>query len=298
MMRHMRWVAAVLVLIGCTSCASSSPDPSAAGRLAVVATTTQLADFAGVVGGDRVTAVSLLKPNVDAHEFDPSPGDVERIRRARVVVRNGFGLDAWVDRAIAASGTKAIVVDASTGVTPRVVDGQPDPHIWLDPRNAKAMTTTIAAALAQADAAGAADYARQRDAYANQLDVLDREIASQLDTVGSRQVVTNHDAFGYYLDRYHLDFVGSVIPSVDTQAELSAADLQRLVVAIKAAGVRVIFTEASLPPKTAEAVAREAGVRIVAGGLYGDSLGPSGSGADTYLTMMRHNTAVFVENLR
>ncbi len=135
---------------------------------------------------------------------------------------------------------------------------------------------------------------------AAELDALDAEIRGQVDALPNKKLVTNHDAFGYYVERYGLDFVGSVIPSFDTQAELSSRELSALVAKIKSEGVRAVFSEGSLPPKTAETVAREAGVRVVAGddALYGDSLGLPGSGADTYLKMMRHNTRTIVEGLR
>ena len=112
--------------------------------------------------------------------------------------------------------------------------------------------------------------------------------------------MTNHDAFGYYVARYGLDFVGSVIPSFDSQAELSQQDINDLVAAVKAQGVKAIFSESSLPPKTAEAIAKEAGVKVVEGddALYGDSLGPDGGDAATYIDMVEHNTKVIVDNLR
>ena len=132
------------------------------------------------------------------------------------------------------------------------------------------------------------------------LDGLDREIASELSALTNRKLVTNHDAFGYYVDRYGLQLVGSVIPSFDTQAELSSRDISDLVAKIRSEGVKAVFSEASLPPKTAAAIASQAGVKIVQGddALFGDSLGPPGSDGDTYLKMQRHNTKVIVENLR
>ena len=301
--RRGRTVAVVLAVVTVAACGSSGPGASgssgAPGRPLVVATTTQLADFARVVGGDDVQVVGLLKPNVDAHEYEASPADLDRISRAELVVRNGLGLDAWVDQALKATETKAPVVVATAGITPRMVDGEPDPHVWLDPRNAEVMVGDIATALAGLDAAHAPGFEARRAAYAAQLDTLDAEIAGQLARVTNRKVVTNHDAFGYYLDRYGLTFVGSVIPSFDTQAELSASELSDLVAAIRAQGVNVVFAETSLPPKAAAALAREAGVKVVEGAqaLYGDSLGPAGSGADTYLGMMRHDTETFVDNL-
>ena len=95
-------------------------------------------------------------------------------------------------------------------------------------------------------------------------------------------MVTNHDAFGYYIDRYGLEFVGSIIPSFDTSTELSGRDIRDLVAKIKATGVKAIFSETSLPPRTAETIGREAGVKVVTGedALYGDALGPPGSDGD------------------
>jgi ABC-type Zn uptake system ZnuABC Zn-binding protein ZnuA len=267
------------------------------GRVPVVATTTQLADFARVIGGNHVDVHGILKANVDPHDYEPSPADVARLASAKVIVKNGVGLEEWFDATIRNAEPKAAIVDTSTGVTLR--DGG-DPHIWLDPRNAKVMVRNITAALTAADPAHAGDYEANEAAYTSELDRLDREIAAEVARVPSRKLVTNHDALGYYIDRYGLEFVGSIIPSFDTSAELSAADVSGVVSRIKQAGVKAVFSESSVPPKTAEAIGRDAGVTVVAGddALYVDSLGPPGSNGDTYLKMLRHNTRVIVDHLR
>jgi zinc/manganese transport system substrate-binding protein/manganese/iron transport system substrate-binding protein len=262
----------------------------------VVTTTTQLTDFARVIGGDRVRVYGLLKPNVDPHDYEPTPADLEALRHADLIVKNGVGLESWLDRTIKSSGSKARVVDTSTDVA--VHDG--DPHVWHDPIRAKAMVATLAGAMEEVDPEQRTVYAEAERRYLGDLDALDAEIRRQIDALPNKKLVTNHDAFGYYVERYGLEFVGSVIPSFDTQAELSSRELSALVAKIKAAGVRAVFSESSLPPKTAQTVAREAGVRVVEGddALYGDSLGPPGSDADTYLKMMRHNTRTIVDALR
>jgi ABC-type Zn uptake system ZnuABC Zn-binding protein ZnuA len=267
------------------------------GTLEVVATTTQVADFARVVGGDRVRVTSLIKPNVDAHDYEPSPADLDAIARADVVLQNGVGLEEWLDDTIRSSGFQGPVVDTSQGVALRRDEGgEPDPHIWQDPRNARRMAANVERALAAAEPAGAARFAANLDAYARELRALDAEVARQVGSLANKKLVTNHDAFGYYLDRYGLELVGSVIPSADTSAELSGRDVRDLVARIKATRVKAIFTEASLPARAAETIAAEAGVKVVAGegALYGDSLGPPGSDADTYVKMIRHNTATIV----
>jgi hypothetical protein len=124
-----------------------------------------------------------------------------------------------------------------------------------------------------------------RSAPIPQLQALDAEVQRQIDSLANKKLVTNHDAFGYYINRYGLQFVGSVIPSFDSSAELSGRDIRDLVAKIKATRVKAVFSETSLPPRAAETIAQEAGVKVVEGedALYGDSLGPAGSDGDTYL---------------
>jgi zinc/manganese transport system substrate-binding protein len=210
------------------------------------------------------------------------------------------------------------VVDSSQGVTLREgghheeeggheeegaehEDEEQDPHIWHDPRNAKIMVANIERGLAAADPAHATAYAANLTAYSAQLDKLDadNEAAFARIPAGQRKLVTNHDAFGYYVERYQLQFVGSVIPSLDTSAELSARQLNALVATIRKTGAKAIFTESSLPPKSAEAIARQAGVKVVGGedALYGDSLGAEGTPQGTYLGAEEHNTRVITSAL-
>ncbi|MEV4760881.1 metal ABC transporter substrate-binding protein [Micromonospora sp. NPDC049559] len=298
----------LLTLAGCGS--TGGPDGGGTApngdRLAVVATTTQVADFARTVGGDHVTVTQILKPNVDPHDYEPTPADIAATGAARIVVKNGVGLERWLDPMIGAAGFHGTVVDTSAGVAVRQGEGDEeqagDPHIWHDPRNAKTMAGNIEQAFEAADPAHAADYARNLAAYAGQLDRLDADSQRKIDSLPAerRKLVTNHDAFGYYVDRYHLRFVGSIIPSFDTSAELSAKQVDELTAKIKATGVTAVFSESSLPPKTAEAIGRQAGVRVVAGddALYADTLGPRGSAGDTYLRAEEHNTDTIVGALR
>jgi ABC-type Zn uptake system ZnuABC Zn-binding protein ZnuA len=301
--------ALTIVMLAAVATGCSDDDGGDAGtsgtRLSVVATTSVLGDFAQQIGGSRVAVEVLLKPNVDAHDYEPSPGDIEAIRDAQVVVRNGVGLESWFDDTVEASETRAALVDASKGVPLRTgeagaEDGEDDPHIWHDPRNAQRMVATIAEAFSAADPEGASQYAANLEQYTGELTQLDAEIEAQTATLPNKKLVTDHDAFGYYAARYGFDIVGSVIPSFDTSAELSAADLDDLVEAIRQQGVRAVFSETSLSGDAARTIADEAGVTVVEGedALYGDGLGPRDSDGATYLAMMRHNTATIVSNLR
>jgi ABC-type Zn uptake system ZnuABC Zn-binding protein ZnuA len=300
-MRMGAWVAAVLAAVLVAGCSGSGdPGPGeAGGGLAVVATTTQVADLAANVGGDRVRVTSLLKPGIDAHDYEPSPADLDAVARADLVVQNGVGLEEWLADTIESSGYRGPVVDASQGMRLRQVGGEPDPHIWQDPRNARRMAANIERGLAGAAPEAAAAFAANLAAYTLELEALDAEVERQIDSLANKKVVTNHDAFGYYLDRYGLELVGSVIPSFDSSAELSGRDIRDLVAKIRATGVKAVFSETSMPPRAAETIAREAGVKVVVGedALYGDALGPPGSDGDTYIKSIRHNTATIVSSL-
>jgi ABC-type Zn uptake system ZnuABC Zn-binding protein ZnuA len=310
--RRRRAGAAVLLgLVTLAACSSGSTATGASGSsgalgkvVSVVTTTTQLTDFATVVGGEHVKVYGVLKANVDPHDYEPSPADVDALANADVIVKNGVGLEKWFDATIASASPKGTIVDASTGTTIRQGNGtteeaQGDPHIWHNPANAKIMAGNIEAALEKADPADAWTFRRHLADYGSQLDKLDTDIKTQIATLTNKKLVTNHDAFGYYVDHFGLDFVGSIIPSFDTSAELSAKDIADIVAKIRSTGVKAVFSESSLPPKTAEAIGQEAGVKVVAGedALYGDTLGPPGSGGDSYLKMEAHNTRVIVENL-
>jgi len=300
--------ALVVVAAGCGAndggsgtAAGSAITGDAAGKVHVVTTTPVLTDFTRNVGGDAVAIYSVVKPNVDPHDYEPTPADLEAVADADVVVKNGVGLEKWFEDAIASAEPKGAVVDASAGVPLRQEDGgEADPHIWQDPRYAATMVANIERALEAAAPSQAAGFQQRAAAYTASLHALDTDVAAQLGTLTNKKLVTDHDALGYYVARYELDFVGSVIPSFDSQAELSQRDVNDLVAAVKAQGVKAIFSEAGLPPKAAEAIAREAGVKVVAGdgALYGDGLGPVGTDAETYIGMVQHNTKAIVANLR
>jgi zinc/manganese transport system substrate-binding protein/manganese/iron transport system substrate-binding protein len=294
-------LAACLVALlagGCARSAGPWPEGGAAG-LRVVATTSVVADLVANVGGDRVDTVTLLKPGVDAHDYEPSPADLEAVAHADLVVENGVGLESWLADTIESSGYDGPVVDASQGVALRQVGGEPDPHIWQNPANAMVMAANIERGLARAEPEWAGAFAANLAAYTRDLRSLDADVEQRTAALASRKVVTNHDAFGYYLDRYHLELVGSVIPSFDSSAELSGRDIRDLVAKVRATRAKAIFSETSLPPRAAETIGREAGVRVVTGedALYGDSLGPPGSDGDTYIKMIEHNTRTIVSNL-
>jgi len=272
-------------------------------KIIVAATTTQVTALAQVVGGDKIDLTGILKANVDPHEYEPTPQDVRTLANAQLIVINGVGLENWLDKVISNSGSQAPIVDTSKGVI--IHKGDPeepagDPHIWFAVPNDIVMLDNIRDGLIRVDPANADTYQANAAAYTQKLNDLDQYIQQQIASIppANRKFVTNHDAFGYYTDRYGLTFVGSIIPSMDTNYEPSAQDLARLVEAIKAQGVKAIFTESSINPRLAQQIGQEAGVKVVNGALYGDTLGPAGSNAYTLDGMLRYDTDLIVTNLK
>jgi ABC-type Zn uptake system ZnuABC Zn-binding protein ZnuA len=260
----------------------------------VVATTTQAADFARQVAGDRAQVEGILAPNSDPHDYEVRPRDVKALVHADLIVRSGGGVDDWLDGAIDSAGSKAPVVTLLDRVGP---EGD-DPHWWQDPRRAETAVAAIGGALAKADPPGAAGYRSRARAYEADLRSLDRAVARCIGEIprGERKLVTTHDALGYYARRYGLQVIGTVIPALTTQAQASSGELAKLVDTIRREGVRAVFAESSVNAKVEDAIAQETGARV-GKELWADSLGPPGSSGATYADSIRANTQAIVEGL-
>ena len=283
--------AVAIVLAGCASSSRSS------GKLEVVATTTQIADWARRVGGPTVEVHQILQPNTDPHDYEPRPDDVQATAGAELVFENGDKLDAWMSKVVSEAGGSP-TVDVLGDRVPIKLPGETsgpeasrhDPHWWHDPRNAIAAVHDIGEALARADRAHAAAYRRRSAQYASSLNALDQQIHDCMRRVppSERKLVTDHDAFGYFAHRYGLEVVGAVIPSQTTQAQPSARDTAQLIDLIKRDHVNAVFPESSINPRLAETIARETGASS-SYTLYGDTLGPKGSAGASYLGMEAAN---------
>ncbi len=290
------FAAAVLLLIsGCGGSDSSKP--------VVVGTTTQVSDLVREVAGDRIKVVSIVSPNVDVHEFEPRARDVDAIEESKVVFTSGAGVDDWADKLIKNSGSEAREVEIfealplSLKKTPGM-GGDPDPHWWGNPRNAVAAVNLIQAVLSKEFPADATAFKKNAENFEQRAQQLDRQIARCFKRIpkSKRKLITNHSAFGYFADHYGLEYVGSLIPSLSTEAQPSAGEIRKLVERIKKESIPAIFTESSVSPKLANAVAKDAGINA-AGPLYIDSLGPKASDADTWISATRHNAQVILKGL-
>ncbi|MBW6398882.1 metal ABC transporter substrate-binding protein [Roseomonas sp. HJA6] len=296
---------------------AASPAAAQTSRLTVVASFSILGDMAAEVGGERIALRVIAGPNADAHGFQPRPSDVAALRDAKVVIRNGLGFDAWMDRLVGAAGFRGTVTTATEGITPRAMAGHdhdhggagrrrphsvgpsrvPDPHAWQDLRLGQVYVRNIATALIAADPEGEATYRRNAESYIARLASLDTWVRAQIATVppDRRRVVTSHDAFGYFGAAYGVEFLAP--QGVSTEDEPSAAEVARLIRQIRQERITAIFMENMTNPAMISRVATEARMQL-GGRLYVDALSPPDGPAPTYEAMFRHNVGLLVPAMR
>lgn len=295
---RVRLIPMAAALLLASACGTTAAAQAPAGTITVVATTTQMQDLVKNVGGSRVHVVGILRPNVDPHDFEPTPSTAVALAGAKLVVESGVGLDAWADELVASSGTSAPVFDAAAGLPIREGDAsetQGDPHWWGDPTLFGRAASALGRRLGNVDPGHRTAYARNAARYVRRVAMMDAANRRLVATVppAERKLVTNHDAFAYLAAHYRIRVVGAVIPALSTAAQPSAQDVADLIRKIRAQHVRAIFTESSLDPSLEQQIASEAGVRVYAN-LYGDTLGPAGSPGATYLGMERWNVRAMV----
>lgn len=289
-----------LFLAGC-----GDPDRGSSSASEVVATTAIVADLVGNVHGGEVT--ELLPSNADPHHFEPSPGDAEELLGAKLIVRSGGDLDAWIGELVEGSGADAPVLDlldaataadgpgAGYGDGGRPADGKASPHWWQNPLNAIAAVQAIRDRLIAIFPGRAAAFERNAASYTAGLRALDASIERCVQRLPpqDRELVSGHDALGPYADRYGLRVLGAVIPALSTRAQASAGATAELVELIREHRVAAIFPEAGVNADLERAIADEAGA-AVGPRLWIDTLGPVGSGAETYIGAMATNTLSIV----
>jgi len=298
-----------IAFTGLAAACGGDDDGSSSGRPRVMATTAVIGALTQEVAGDLVAVKVLAPAGVDPHDYELTANDQKEIDRAILILRHGLGFDEYLDSAVSSSSNGGKVFTVTEGID--LLDagdhsdggdgdnGQPDPHVWHDPVRLKVMVENIAEALAASDATNAEAYRANAAAYSAVLDDTDAEIRQLIDTIpaANRKIVTVHDSFSYFIDRYGLEFIGSVIPATTTAAEPSARDLAALQDTIKAEGVKAIFGENSADPRIARQLAADAGVPFV-DDLFGDSLGDPGTAEATVHGMLLANARTIAEALR
>ncbi len=268
----------------------------------VATLSTVLTEIAAEVGGREVEVAGLVQPGVDPHSFSPSPADMRKLADADMVLASGLNIEPHLDRLVASAGANGRVV-AVGDLVPLVLSApgqggsrEKDPHWWHSIDNMLFAVDLVRDELDRARPSSAAEFDQNALAYRRRLLALKEWVSEELATLppDRRQLVTSHDAFGYFAHDY--GFTIYSISGLSTEGEADARHLAELVDLIRARDIRAIFAESSANPRLVENLLEETGVGL-GGTLYADGLGPPGSGAETYTAMYRHNVRTIVRAL-
>lgn len=294
-----RFLILIVTAILITSCGSGPASPAETTTPVILTSTTVLADITRNIVGDRFAVQSLLPVGSDPHSYQATPQDIARVSESKLIIVNGAGYENFLQTLLDNTSGDATLIEASAGISPREdPERGPDPHMWLNPNLVLTYVENIRAALTQFDPAGEETYRANADAYSAKLNELDASIFEQVGQIPiqKRLLITNHESFGYFAERYGFIVVGTVVESFSTDASPSAQQLAALIDQIQASGASAIFLDASDNTTLAQQIAEETGVKVVTD-LHLESL-TDGAPAATYIDMMKHNVSSIVEALK
>ncbi len=288
------WAASLVALLATLAACAGAP-AARSGKVQAVTTLPLFADFVRNVGGDRVDVTAIVPPGAEPHTYQPTPQDAVAISRADVIFHNGLGLEQAAENMVRNQARRdAVQVTFATGMPVIKDEDSPggNPHMWLDMRRAMIYVGRVRDALSQVDPSGADIYKANAAAYLDKLDALDGQIETQMKAIpeARRKLVTYHDAFPYFAQRYGLKLVGVVLRNPGS--EPSAADMANLARALKENSVQTVYVEPQFDPRLMTLMARDAGAQVRP--LYSDALDEKVS---TYIDMMRFNARQIVEGL-
>jgi zinc/manganese transport system substrate-binding protein len=295
----LKWLACAILSSPWLMTTSQAAEP-----IPVVASFSILGDVVQTVGGDRIKVQSLVGPDADAHVFEPSPADAKTILNARLFVTNGLNFEHWAQKLAKSAGYKGVILVASQGVKQRTLpaeDGhggtETDPHAWQDPTNVMIYVKNIAKSLSSIDPQGSETYQKNAEAYLKELEALDTWAKEQFAglTPQQLQIITSHDAFGYFGAHYKIRVLAP--QGVSTESEPSAKEVARLIRQIKKDKIKAVFMENMTNPKLISQLAKDTGVTL-GPKLYVDALSGPNEPASSYLKLMHHNVTQLVAGMK
>ena len=327
----------LLMLTAMFACTSNDPAPQQVvekvvevDKISVATTTNLIQDWVENVGGDRVEVTSIIPHDVDPHAFKPTPKDLKGIEASSLFILVGNQYEeSWVQDAV--NNTNQVSVELSTEIwgylnTMDDLDDHDDHdkdhddhedhdkdhddhaghdhgdhgydlHFWHDPTKVVSAIDAISQALVKMDPDSAEYYIDNAARYKQELVDIDKWISSELSVIPDerRVLITNHETMGYFADRYDFEVLGSVIPSFSSNTEANAKDLAKLMDVIEEHNVKVLFGEPQMREKLANSIASDSGVTVAV--LHSEMLGGEGSGAETYIDMLKVNVGIIVDSL-
>lgn len=267
--------------------------------LKVASLSTITTDLARQVGGSNVSVSGIIKPGIDPHEFEPTPGDVKTVADADLVLYTGKGLEGYLTKLEEGAGGSNKFVNLGKDIPSLTMteDGKSveDPHWWHSVANMKLATRVVAEAFEKADRSHAESYRKNESAYLSSLDELQRWIRVKLTELPRerRKLVTSHDSLGYFAHDY--GFTIYPVKGISTSEDPSSQHVKEIIGVIKNQGVKAVFFETIENPRAVTQISSESGTQT-GGTLYSDGLGETE--ASTYESMMRHNVETIVDGLK
>lgn len=274
---------------------------SGTGKKHVLTTFTIIQDIAQQVGGDLLQVDSITKPGAEIHEYDPTPQDIIKAQSADLILWNGFGLERWFERFFTNIHDVPSAV-LTEGIEPMNISegaysGKPNPHSWMSPENAVVYVENIRKAFTKLDPAHEAEFRTNADAYTAKIRALDEPIRRKLEKIPPEQrwLVSSEGAFSYLIRNYKMKEL--YLWPVNADQEGTPQQVRKVVDAVRANQIPVIFSESTISDKSAREVARETGARY-GGVLYVDSLTNATGPAPTYLKLLEVNAQTIVKGFQ
>jgi len=295
-----------LLLAGCGVSQPERESASRGDRLQVVTTVLPITLFTRAVAGDCATVTALIPPNLGPHDFQARPADLVALRQAGVLVKNGLGMEGFLNTLVAAADNpRLMVLDSSKGVATLAAQasgaghahghdhrhdhGPVNPHIWLDPLRAVQQVEAIRDGLVKADPGCADGYRRNAAAYSAQLRQLNSDLARDLKPYAGQTFVAFHDFAPYFAQRYGLRVAALVdVPELNP----APADLQRVAAEVKRNRLRALVSEPQEGNRSFNALARDLGIKVVVFDPIETAASDASLDPATYLALMRRNGAV------
>ncbi len=311
--RHSSFVLLLACVLAFAGCSPKSPDASSnpdlgSRKIKAVCTIGMIADIVQVVGGDRVVAEGLMGAGVDPHLYKASEGDVRKLAEADIIFYNGLNLEGKMGDLFVRMSSTRPTVPVTENIDPKLLREPPefaghyDPHVWFDVTLWISAVKRVESALAKLDPTHAADYSKRAAAYAEELQQLDKFVSARVSEIPKdrRVLVTAHDAFGYFGQRYDIEVVA--LQGISTATEAGVGDVKRIVDLVVSRKLKAIFVESSVPKRTIEAVVEAARARghevTIGGSLFSDAMGDTGTPEGHYIGMIRHNVNTIADALK
>lgn len=245
----------LLTAVGCTGKKENASESSGK-KLDVYTSFYTMYDFTKKIGGDKINLINIVPSGTEPHDWEPSTKDIKNLEKADVFIYNGLGMEPWVDKVLnSLNNKKLLTLEAAKDIVP--LENKNDPHVWLNPVNAKKQMEEIRNALSSADPSNKDYYDKNYSEYSAKLDILDKKFKDESLNFKRKEIIVSHEAFGYLSEAYGLKQIA--IEGLSAESEPTPAKMAEIIKFARDNNVKVIFFEELLSPKVAQTIAKETG---------------------------------------